>query len=248
MALAIAEALDGIEQLANIVDPQHARAAERGAVDRIGRDGRNHVHGRGGQVPRPDGDHRLDPRQSPRRRQKKRAIAHRAHMQQHGAGAHVSGEVVQQIAELDVAAVASAHHVGEADAMPLCPFDHAHRHRSRLRNQREIARRGPGRNQTGVQPQGRCLHAERPWPEHPQAMGAPGIGKRGLEPVWAAFPPGQRSGPRPRPCLWPPAGRPTRACCGAACTAPRGREQGAAHRRLGSTGCAVRRRGGGGPA
>ena len=71
--------------------------------------------------------------------------------------------------------------MGKADAVPARPLDDAGRHRTRLREQSEIAGLGPGFDRAGVQPQPGSLHADGAGADEADAMGADEAPEFGLE-------------------------------------------------------------------
>ena len=166
------------EQLVEIEHAKHAGAAERGVVDGV----------RTGQGPgvgsRRDGalrvaagldDHdRLDARGGARRRHELASVVDRLDVKQDGAGAAVDGEIVEQIAEIDIDLIAERDHRGEADRSLRRPFDEAGRDGSGLRDQRKVAALRHARCKAGVELDGRDDDPEAIGADEPQPVAAGG--------------------------------------------------------------------------
>ena len=111
-----------------------------------------------------DHDHRLVARCGPRRRHELARRLDRFGVQQDGARARLAAQLVEQVAEVDVGAVAQRDEVREADAAPVGPVQHRGGQRARLRDEGQLARQRIAGREAGVQaearrPAGRCSWA-----------------------------------------------------------------------------------------
>ena len=102
--------LGGLEQLGQIIDPQHSRPAKGRIVGgiRAGQPAgmRGRCLGRRRVPSRLDDDDRLGACRAAGGRQEFRRLGYGLHVEQDGAAARVAGEIVEQIAEIDVGHVA----------------------------------------------------------------------------------------------------------------------------------------------
>ncbi len=159
------QSFGGPKQLPQRPDPQHPGPAERGVVNRIGLMGCGIAPPAG-----PDHQHRLDARRRPRRREERADPLQCLQIQQDGAGIGIAGQPIQQVAEIDIGAFAERDDAGKTDALGGGPFDHRRQHRSRLRDQGQMARPGPQMAERGVEPAARHDDAEAVRAEQPQAV------------------------------------------------------------------------------
>ena len=138
-----AQDLGGAEQLVELAHAQHARAPERGFIGGIAARQRARVRlrrlGAGRAAARLDDDDRLGSRGASRGRHELRRVGDRLHVQQDGAALRVAGQVVEQIAEIDVGHIAERDDVGEADVAAARPIDDARDQGSRLREEGDVA-------------------------------------------------------------------------------------------------------------
>ena len=88
------------------------------------------------------------------------------------AGIAIDGEIIEQIAEIDVDGIPDGGHRGEADAVMCRPFDQSGRDRPRLRNQREAAGKRHPASEAGIEPHARHDQPEPIRPKDAQTMGA----------------------------------------------------------------------------
>lgn len=103
------------KQFVGIPHPQHTGAADGGIIDIVEAVGR---------IVAPAFQHqdRLVARGCPGRREKVAGVVQFVHVDQDGAGDAVAGELVQQLAEVDVAVITQGDEGGKAQFMLLGPI------------------------------------------------------------------------------------------------------------------------------
>ena len=148
--------LGGFEQFRQIVDPQHSRPAKGRIVGGI-RSGqpagmRSRCLGRRRVPSRLNDDDRLGACRATGGRQEFRRLSDGFHVKQDRAATRVASEVVEQIAEIDVGHVAEGNDVRKADSLLRGPVDHRRHQRTRLRDEREVARHRATMRETRVEP------------------------------------------------------------------------------------------------
>ena len=131
-----AERLGTVEQLAQIVHPQHAGAAERGLVHRIGTGERAGV-GRSSlgavrHAARLHHHHRLDPCRGARRRHELAGVGDGFDVEQDRAGLEIGRVEVEHVGDIDVELIADRDDAGEANLLDGRPIHHTGRNRARL--------------------------------------------------------------------------------------------------------------------
>ena len=178
-----AERLGAIEQLAQIGDPQDARAAERRVIDGVSA---GECTGMGGGRLRAlrhaaglHHDDRLHARRGTRGRHELAGVLDGFDVEQNRAGLVIHREIVEQIGNIDIDLIADRDDAGEADAALRGPIDHAGRDRARLRNQREISRPRHVRGKTRIEAHAGHHDAQAVRPDQPHAVFA-GRSDRGL--------------------------------------------------------------------
>ena len=147
--------LDGVEQLLQRPHAEHAGAPEGGLVDGVGAGERPGV---GGGRPRAllvapglEDDHRLEAGRRSRRRHELAGVGHRLDVQEDGRGRGVQGQVVEQVAEVDVGHVADRDQVGEADVAGGGPVEDAREDGAGLGDEGELAGLGAEVGEGGVE-------------------------------------------------------------------------------------------------
>ena len=90
----------------------------------------------------------------------------------------IEGEIVEQVAEIDIDGVADRGNRRKADPVMRRPFDHAGRDRAGLRNQGEIAGGRHPAGEAGIEVGAGHDQAETVRSEHPQPVGAGGGARR----------------------------------------------------------------------
>ena len=176
----------GGEQLVEIEHAQQAGAAKRGIVDRIGSGERAGVGHRGlGALRMPsrfDHQHRLGACRGARRRHEFARVLDRLDIEQDGARAAIQSEVIEQIGEVHVEAIADRDDGGKADAAAGSPLHQSGRDGARLRDERKIAGRRRRRREARIELCARHQHAETIGADQAHAGGAgvllAGIGER----------------------------------------------------------------------
>ena len=189
-ALAHPQRLDGVEQIADVVHPQHAGAAEGGVVDRRRRPPSAPVceatapaaAGWRPALMTTTGFRRAAARAAD---MNFRACVTALDVEQDAAHLGFAGQVIQHIAEVDVAHVAQRDDVGEADAARRRPVEHRGDDGARLGDEGEMAGLGLDMGEAGVQADRRRHDA--------QAVGADDA-----QPVAAAPPPASPGAARRR--------------------------------------------------
>ena len=161
------------EQFVEVEHAKHAGAAECGVIDGI-RTGQGAGVGsrRDGALRMPPGldDHdRLDARGGARRRHELAGIVDRLDVEQDGPRAAIDGEIVEQIAEIDIDLVSERNHRRETDRAFRGPFDQARRDGSGLRDQGEVAALRHARGKAGIELHRRNENAEAVGADEPQA-------------------------------------------------------------------------------
>ncbi len=168
-AMAGAQRGDGLEQLVEIGDPQHAGAAEGGVVDGVRPRHRPGMRQRGALGRRAaaglDDDHRLGAGGGAGGRHELAGVADRLDVEQDGAGFGVDRQVVEHVAEIDVAHVAQRHDMREANAPIDRPVEHRGDDRARLRHEGEAALAGMDMGEGRVEPGAGRLDAEAVRPD-----------------------------------------------------------------------------------
>ena len=180
-----------------------------------------------------DDDHRLVARRRARRRHELARRLDRFDVEQDRAGVRVAGEVVEQVAEVDVGALAERDHVREADAPRARP---SRAPRSPARPTARRRRCSPGRASVwaklAFRPMPRRQQAEAVRAEQAQQVRPRGVERRLL--LRGAQAGGHDD--RRRACRAGRARRPGRARCRAACTARPGRARSAGRPRRRASG------------
>jgi hypothetical protein len=132
-----------LEQLAELEDAEHAGAAEGGIVDVVGAGERPGMRqrrlGAGGTAPRLDDDDRLRPRRDAPRRHELPCIADALDIEEDRPRRRIEGEVVEEVAEIDVGHVAEGEDVGEAEAAGGGPVEDGGGDRPGLGDEGEVA-------------------------------------------------------------------------------------------------------------
>ena len=164
----VRERFHGVEQFLGRIHAQHAGAADGRVVHGVGTGQRARMPGRHGRAfrlaPRLQHDDGLAARGRPRRRHEFARRLDVFHVQQDGGRVGIAGQVVEQVAEIDVVAAAERNELGKAHAMRVGPVEHARHQRARLRHEGDLAGRRPHVGKAGVQAQSRH--------EQPHAVGA----------------------------------------------------------------------------
>ncbi|HEU0116287.1 MAG TPA: hypothetical protein VFQ80_16480 [Thermomicrobiales bacterium] len=128
------------EQFVEIAHAQQPGAAKRGIVNRIGAGQRAGMGQRRFGALRMaagfDHQHRLAARRRTRRRHELARVFDRLDVEQDSAGAAVEGEMIEQVGEVDVDAVAERDNRREADVVRGRPFDQSGGDGARLRDER----------------------------------------------------------------------------------------------------------------
>ena len=176
------ERLRGREERGQRVDAQHAGTADRGVEDDVGARERTGVRGRGlqaiaGAAGLHDDDGLVARRRTRRRHELVRRLD-RFDVEQDRARVRIAREVVEQVAEVDIAALAERHHVREADAPRGRPVEHRGDERARLRDERELAGQRVGVREARVDAEVRAEQAEAVRPEHAQHVRPRGVERR----------------------------------------------------------------------
>ena len=184
--------LGGGEQALQRLDPQHARAAEGGFIDRVGPGQRPGMRGRRlGRRRRAaclDHDHRFYARAGAGGGHELSRVGDLLQIHDHRVGGPVGGEVVEHVAHVHVRHVAQRGDHGKADAARRRPVEHRGDDGARLRQQRQIARRGGDVGETCVQPDIGRLKPDAVRPQHAQQMGLRRVQHRLPQPVLARQP------------------------------------------------------------
>ena len=140
-----AERLAGVEQVFDLVDADDAGAAEGGAVERVvAGDGAGVAGGRQGgarRAPALDHDDRLGLGEVARRAHELARVGDGLDVQDDGAGVRVGAEVVDEVAEVDVAHGADADEGGEADLVGGRPVEDGGAQGARLAEEGDAAGR-----------------------------------------------------------------------------------------------------------
>lgn len=148
--------LGGVEQLAQLFDAQEPGAAENGVVGGIRARQRSRMRhgGPGGRSVAPclQHNHRLRAGGAAGGRQELRRLRQLLHVEQDRAALCIAGEIVEQVAEIDVRHVAQGDDVREADAARARPIDDGGDERARLRQEGEVALERHAMAEAGVEP------------------------------------------------------------------------------------------------
>ena len=120
-------------------------------------------------------DHRLVARRSARRRHELARRFDRLDVQQDGARSWVAGQVVQHVAEVHVGVLAQRDEVREADGSGARPVEHRGHQRARLRNEGQLAGRGIGVREAGIQADVRRQQADAVGAQDAQQVRAGGV-------------------------------------------------------------------------
>ena len=134
---------DGLEELAQAIDAQHARAAEGGVVDGVGAGERAGMGKRGpgacGAASRLDDDHRLGARGDPPGGHEFARVRDALDVEQDRPRRRIERQIVEHVAEIDVAHVAERGDMREADVARRRPVEHGGGERPRLGDEGEVA-------------------------------------------------------------------------------------------------------------
>ena len=153
----VAEGFDRGEQFVGITYPQHTGAADGGIIDIVETVGRF-------VAPAFQHQDRLVARGCPRRGEKVAGVVQLVHIDQNGAGDAVAGELIQQLAEVDIAVIAKGDKGGKAQFMLLGPIENGGADGGGLRQKGDLPRLGGNGGKAGVDP----LAGQ----QHPHAVGA----------------------------------------------------------------------------
>ncbi len=185
----VRERFRGIEQFLQRVDADHSGALEHRVIDRVASHQRAGVGARGacpgGEPSSLHHDHRFHARCGACGGHELARTGHGLHVEQDRAGTGVVGEVVEHVAEIDIAHVAERHDVRKADVARLRPIDHRGHDGARLGHERQLpAARGQVREAGIERYRGRHqAEAVRTHDaQHVRARGVehPGVGRRGF--------------------------------------------------------------------
>ena len=98
-----------------------------------------------------DHQHRLGAGRGARRRHELARVFDRLDVEKNGAGAAIHGEVIEQIGEVDIDAVADRNNRRESDLVGRAPFHQPRRDSARLRDQRQVAAARHGGGKAGIE-------------------------------------------------------------------------------------------------
>ncbi len=131
----VAEGFDRGKQFVGIPHPQHTGTADGGIIDIVKAMGR---------IVAPAFQHqdRLVARGCPRCREKVAGVVQLVHIDQNGAGDAVAGELIQQLAEVDIAVITKGDEGGEAQFMLLGPIQNGGADGGGLRQKGDLSRLG----------------------------------------------------------------------------------------------------------
>jgi hypothetical protein len=102
-------------------------------------------------------------------------MGHRLHIEEDGVGGGVLGEVVEHVAEIDVAHVADRGEMGKPDAAALGPVDDAEQDRARLADEGDAARLGVAFGEGRIETDGGRHDAHAIRSDDAQQMGPGGL-------------------------------------------------------------------------
>ncbi len=131
----VAEGFDRGKQFVGIPYPQHASTADGGIIDIVETVGRF-------VAPAFQYQDRLVARGCPRRREKVAGVVQLVHIDQDGAGDAIAGELIQQLAEVDVAVITKGDEGGKAQFMLLGPIQNGGADGGGLRQKGDLPRLG----------------------------------------------------------------------------------------------------------
>ncbi len=131
----VAEGFHRGKQFVGIPYPQHAGAADGGIIDVVEAVGRF-------VAPAFQYQDRLVARGCPRCREKVAGVVQLVHVDQNGAGDAIAGELIQQLAEVDIAVIAKGDEGGEAQLMLLGPIQNGGADGGGLRQKCDLPRLG----------------------------------------------------------------------------------------------------------
>ncbi len=183
MAAKARQRLGGQEQLLQRVDAQHAGARDRGVEDQVRSGQRAGVRARrrlaGARAAGLDQDHRLVARRRACGRHELARRADRLDVHQDRTRARIGGEVVEQVAEVDVGALAERGEVREADAARAGPVEQRGHQRARLGQEGDVAGGRTDMREARVEPQVRRDQPDAVGAQHAQQV-RPGRIEHGL--------------------------------------------------------------------
>ena len=160
----MAKRLGGVEQFVEIEHPDQASPPERSVVDCVGACERTCMGARGhrslGVPARFDHDDGLCARRRARSRHELARVVNCLDIKQDRARAGIDGEVVEQVAEIDVDLISERDDTRKAKRAAGCPFHQARSDGARLGDQRKIAGRRHMRGEARIEFGARHLDAE----------------------------------------------------------------------------------------
>jgi hypothetical protein len=149
-------------------------ATDRSFEDHVGAGERARVRRRGLQsIAGPaglDDHHRLVSSRGASRRHELPRRLDRFDVEQDRARVRVAGEMVEQITEVDVGALAERDHVRKADAPRMCPVEDRGHQRSGLRDKGHVAGQGVDVGEAGIQADPRRQQAQAVGAEHAEQV------------------------------------------------------------------------------
>ena len=174
-ALHMGQGFGRVEQRLQRVHAQHAGTPDGSIEHHIGAGQRTGVRGRRpgtvGRTAGLDNNHRLVARSSARRRHELARGLDRLHVHQDGLGAGIAGQVVDDVAEVHVGAVAQRDEMRKPDAAAVGPIQHGGCQRARLRHKGQLAGQGIAGRKTGIEPDPRHQRPDAVGPEDAQQPG-----------------------------------------------------------------------------
>ena len=168
------EGFHGVEEFLGRIHAQHAGAADGRVIHGVGAGQRARMPGRHRRAfrfaPGLQYDHRLAARRRARGRHEFARRLDVFHVQQDGGRVDVAGQVVEQVAEIDVIAATERNELGKAHAVRIGPIEHARHQRARLRHESDLAAGRAQVGEAGVEPQFRHQQAHAVGPQDAQQM------------------------------------------------------------------------------
>jgi len=154
----------GGEQLLDGVHPDHAGPAQQGVEDVVathqGTRMRGHGPGTGLVAADLHQHHRLQARHGTQRAHEAAGIADALDVHQDAAGGRVVGQVIEDLAEVQIGRCTARHHGGKTDAVRGGPVQHGRADGARLRHQGQFAGMRLTEREGGIEADGRALDAQ----------------------------------------------------------------------------------------
>jgi hypothetical protein len=178
------QCLGGEKQVLQGLDAEHAGAPERGVKDEIRRRQRTGVRRRCAHAVSGaaglDHDHGLGARRGARHRHELARRLDRFDVEQDRARVRIARQVIEQVAEIDVEALADRDHVRKTDPARLGPNEHGGHQGPRLRDESDVACKRVGVREGGVEAEARRRQADAVRPKQTQQVRLRGAQRRSL--------------------------------------------------------------------